>query len=128
VRGYGGRGLQVLVVDDEEADLLGLVTILEGAGFDVSRAESVQGAIARYTAEPVDVVVTDIVMPDVDGVELIQGLRMWKRDLPIIAVSGKGSAGLAAAKAMGAARILAKPVEPGELIRAVREVMAPKGR
>lgn len=128
MRSCGGRGLKVLVVDDEEADLLGLVTILEGAGFDVRRAESVRGAIARYTAEPVDVVVTDIVMPHVDGVELIQGLRMWKRDLPIIAVSGKGSAGLAAAKAMGAARILDKPVEPEELIRAVREVMAPKER
>lgn len=119
--------LTVLVVDDEEADRISLATILEGAGYDVCRADSIRDAAIRYVESPVQVVVTDIVMSEGDGVDLIRGLRQLKPDLPIVAVSGKGPAGLAAAKAMGAGRILTKPVDPEELLHAVREVLGAAG-
>lgn len=116
--------LAVLVVDDEEADLVGLTAILEGAGFRVRQAGSLRDAAVSYVTEPVDVVVTDVVMPGGDGVDLIRGLRQLKPDLPVVAVSGKGPAGLAAAKAMGAAYVLTKPVDSGELVQAVRAAAA----
>lgn len=54
-----------------------------------------------------------------DGVSLISWLRSLQPDLPVVAISGKGEAGLAAAKAMGADAILEKPVDPDVLVRAV---------
>jgi len=112
----------VLVVDDNEEDLLRTATVLEQAGFDVRRADSIRDAAVSYVERPAHVLVTDILMPEGDGIDLIQGLRRIDADLPIVAVSGRES-GLDAAKEMGAGRILTKPVDPEELVRAVREVI-----
>jgi CheY-like chemotaxis protein len=115
------NGKRVLVVDDEEADLLGLRTILEGAGFDVTQATSGNAAARLYLDQRAHVVVTDVVMPDGDGIDLIRMLRDIRPDVRVIAVSGKGETGLAAARGMGADAVLGKPVDAEELVRAVTE-------
>lgn len=118
----------ILIVDDEEADRIGLSAILEGAGYHVRPVESGHAAAMAYVEHRISLVVTDIVMPDGDGVELIRGLKQLRPDLPIIGVSGKGDAGLAAAKAMGAARVLEKPVDSDDLLQAVRQAIGLPGR
>ncbi len=67
----------------------------------------------------IDVVVTDLHMPHVDGLELIVTLQALFPDAKIIAVSGKGQAMLAAAKRQGVRVALSKPVDPHELLRAI---------
>lgn len=116
--------LLVLVVDDDEDDRLSLGAMLEGAGHRVLTASSGREALESFMDRPLRVVVTDIVMTGGDGVSLISWLRGLDPTIPVVAVSGKGEAGLAAAKGMGADAVLTKPVDPGELTEAVREAAA----
>jgi CheY-like chemotaxis protein len=75
-----------------------------------------------------DVVVTDIFMPEEDGIELIQNLRRQRSDLPIVAFSGGGShhdlSALQVAAAFGAGVVLQKPFSGDELVTAIRRVLA----
>jgi two-component system response regulator RegA len=116
---------RVLLVDDEEADRVGLATILEGAGFSVEAAESGNEAIQSFVRNPCRVVVTDVVMTDGDGVDLIRMLRQFRPDAAVIAVTGKGSSAVGAARTMGVRRVFEKPVDAAELIEAVHEAMGP---
>ncbi len=113
---------QILIVEDDDADRLLLGAALEEAGHDLHFAEDGEEALTIYAKNPVDVVVTDIMMARKDGVELIMALRKLNPDLAIIAVSGKGPTGLGFAELAGAQKIMAKPVDRDELIRAVREM------
>lgn len=110
----------VLVVDDEEADRLRLAAILERVGCHVLQAETGQTAAQLALAHQIDVLVTDIVMPDIGGIGLIRWLRHLQPEVTVVAVSGKGPKGLDAAKTLGASCVLTKPVEPDALVRAVR--------
>ena len=83
-------------------------------------------ALKIYAEKIIDVVITDLQMPHVDGLELIVALRALFPDAEIIAVSGKGPALLAAARSKGALVALSKPVDPHELLRAIAEA-APDG-
>jgi CheY-like chemotaxis protein len=113
----------ILIVDDEEGDQLGLAAMLEGAGHRVIAAASGHDALRLYLEHPIHVVVTDIVMPEGDGLDLISRLRSIKPDAAIIAVSGKGRSGLSAARSIGANQVFEKPVAPEELVQAVATVL-----
>ncbi len=118
---------RILLVDDEEADRVGLATILEGAGFSVEVAESGNEAIQSFVRNPCRVVVTDVVMDDGDGVDLVRMLRQLRPDASVIAVTGKGSAAVGAARTMGVRHVLEKPVDADVLVGAVREVLGLEG-
>ena len=109
----------VLIVEDEETDRVILDNIAHGMGHDVHFASDGGEALQVYAGRSIDVVVTDLHMPHVDGLELIVALRALFPDARIIAVSGKGPELLAAAKAKGALVALSKPVDPHELLRAI---------
>lgn len=113
----------VLVVDDEESDRVGLSAILEGAGHTVHAASDGREALALYLAHPIHVVVTDLVMPGRDGLDLIAKLTDVRPDVAIVAVSGKGQTGLSIADVMGARAVLHKPVDAEDLVRAVEEAL-----
>ncbi len=113
---------QILIAEDNDADRLLLGAVLEEAGHDLHFAEDGEEALTIYAKNPIDVVVTDIMMARKDGVELIMALRKLNPDVAIIAVSGKGRTGLGFAELAGAQKIMAKPVDRDELIRAVREM------
>ena len=113
---------QILIAEDNDADRLFLGAVLEEAGHDLHFAEDGEEALTIYAKNPIDVVVTDIMMARKDGVELIMALRKLNPDVAIIAVSGKGPTGLGFAELAGAQKIMAKPVDRDELIRAVREM------
>jgi DNA-binding response OmpR family regulator len=120
-----GSGKRILVVDDN-ADLRSTIqALLEADGFDVAVAGDGQAALALHLA---DVVITDLFMPDKDGIETIVELRKLSPKLKIIAMSGwtstQGSDYLRVAREIGAAVTLQKPFDPQELSRVVRQLAA----
>ncbi len=117
---------RVLIVEDEQTDRIILGSILEGVGHDVYFASGGEKALKVYTGRSIDVIVTDLQMPHVDGLELIVALQALFPDVAIIVVSGKGPELLAAAKDKGVLVAFSKPVDPDELIEALEKV-APHG-
>jgi DNA-binding response OmpR family regulator len=122
---------RILVVEDE-GDIRGLYSrILKSAGHDVIEAPDGKVGIELYRANPTDLVITDIIMPEKEGIELITELRRDFPDAKIIAVSGGGQVMASAtclllAKGLGAVRTLAKPFNQQELVDTVREVLDAK--
>lgn len=114
---------RVLIVDDEETDLLLMQSILARAGYDTEVAVTGEDALRQYLTESVDVVVTDLQMPDVHGFELITILREFENPPAVIAVSGTGPFQLHMAEALGAKWTLTKPVTPDLLLDAVTRAL-----
>ncbi len=115
----------VLVAEDQE-DVRGvIVSALRRAGHDVSEARNGREAIARFLAEPADVVLMDLLMPLKDGFEAIAEIRHVAPDAKIIAMSGGGDipAGeyLAWAQVMGVHHTLEKPFSVSGLLRVIKE-------
>jgi CheY-like chemotaxis protein len=77
----GGR---VLVVDDDQAVRQAVGRVLETDGFVVEIAESTAAGLTRARDVDFDVVLTDIIMPDANGIELLRGLRQHNLDTPVI--------------------------------------------
>lgn len=117
---------RIVVVDDEAAIRALLRTMLEEAGHDVELASSGREAVHVLSERPADMVITDIVMPDMEGLELIRRLVRMFPDLAIIAISGAGRAGpvdyLQMATLLGAQRTFAKPFRLNRLMTAVEEL------
>ena len=120
---------RILLVDDEEIVLRLFETVLKLDKHDVTTASNGNGALAAIAAETFDLVITDLVMPDKEGIETIIEMRKLKPELPIIAMSGGGRGNasdyLDMAAQLGAKRTLAKPFPAQTLLDAVREVLQP---
>ena len=112
----------VLVVDDEEEIRTVLREVLEWAGHQVTEARTGAEGLQRYREAPVDVVITDILMPELSGLELIKALRESFPTAKIVAISGSGAQMLDMATQLGAHRVLAKPFKLQELLNTVYEV------
>lgn len=120
---------RILVIDDDGLVLRGALRLLERAGHEVWEATNPKTALHMLQAVPVDVVVTDVYMPGMNGVELVR--RLSKRDTcrRVIAMTGGGVLNTAAemlaqARIAGAERTIEKPFGPGELVSAVDAVLA----
>lgn len=113
----------ILIVDDEEADLIGMSAMLESAGHEVLGARNVDEAMELFLGRHVHLVVTDMVMPGRGGLSLISAIRDIDPGAAIIAVSGKSKGQLEASKVFGASRVMSKPIEPADLLAAVDEVI-----
>jgi CheY-like chemotaxis protein len=118
--------LSVLLADDDE-DVRALFKLsLAGRGHAVATASTGREAIAQLARERFDVLVTDIVMPDGDGLDVIKAARQAHPHLRIIAVSGggryvNGPYCRNVAETLGADLALAKPVRPDRLVEAVEQ-------
>ena len=112
--------MRVLVIEDN-GDLRDLVRLaLESAGHQVLTAKQGLEGLACLNGHPVDLVVTDLFMPEMDGIEVIAALRRQFPGVKIVAMSGRpGVDYLAVAKELGAARILRKPFVMDDLLQAV---------
>jgi two-component system, chemotaxis family, chemotaxis protein CheY len=118
----------ILVIDDDPV-LRRVVTLaLEAAGHSVLRCENGRKAVAFLEHDHADLLVTDIVMPEMDGVETVRAVRQLDPDLPILAISGGGSFDpkdyLGIAQAFGATAVLPKPFRPAELVDVVSQLLA----
>ena len=107
----------VLVVDDEANARRGLKTLLEQEGFEVDVASDGVEALEKLAERPFDVVVTDLKMPRMDGLELLRRSKASDEDLPFIVVTAFGAIDSAiAAMRAGADDYLQKPVQVEELV------------
>ena len=114
----------VLVVDDEAGIRELFALTLAGAGYEVAEAEDGKAAMAVLGERRFDLLITDLVMPEREGIETIREVRKRWPDLKILAVSGAfGGAYLKPAKALGANATLPKPVSRDQLIASVRELL-----
>lgn len=119
---------KVLVIDDDAELRAVLVERLRDAGFEVSEAADGAQGLKLQRDDPADIVVTDIFMPDQDGMETVSKLRSIYPEIKIIAISGGMARDgkynyLPVAKLIGADRCLQKPFKTAELVSAVRELL-----
>jgi DNA-binding response OmpR family regulator len=117
----------ILLVEDDK-DLREMLKIsLVRKRFMVVEAENGKDAIIHFKPSVTDVVVTDLIMPEEDGLKVIMKLREIKPSLKIIAISGGGKAGpgnyLNLAKALGADAIYSKPFSINDMISRIEELL-----
>ena len=113
----------ILVVDDEAGARREAAATLAGLGYDVAVAADAQQAFDMVDSRRFDLIITDLDMPDVDGLELLETIRTAEVDADVLIVSGKGSIGLAVlAMKMGAANFMEKPLTEEKLTAEVRRI------
>jgi CheY-like chemotaxis protein len=113
----------ILIIDDEPGVLGVLRRILEGAGHSVAEAPNGEVALQEFEGRPADLVITDIFMPEMDGIEFLVHLRTTFPEAKVLAMSGGGllprDQALSDASLLGADQILQKPFSREELLAAV---------
>ena len=112
----------ILVIDDEEMMRVLLRSTLKGAGYEVVEAANGRQGLELYRRRPTDLVITDIAMPEMNGLDMILELTRYFLDAKVIAISGEGGEKnvLDVAKLLGARRTFHKPFSMLELLDAVR--------
>ncbi|MGO9231918.1 MAG: response regulator [Bryobacteraceae bacterium] len=115
---------RVLVVDNEAGVRSLLPAVPEQGGYEVIEAANGSQALEEARARRVDLVLTDLVMPEQEGIETTQALRKEVAGIEIIAMSGLlGGEFLEAARKLGAQAVLSKPVSADVLLAKVAEVL-----
>lgn len=120
---------RILVIDDND-EIRGLIReILEGAGYEVVDASNGDEGIKTYRASPTDLVITDMIMPEKEGLETMVELRREFPGVKIIAMSGDGfeepTTYLDGARLIGGAlRTFAKPFNISDFLDAVKELIS----
>lgn len=118
----------ILLIDDDENFRIMTAALLLSAGHTVDTADDGKTGLALYKTKLHDLVITDIVMDEMDGLKLIDELRQTEPRPRVIAISGGHKFSqpvyLPTAKRLGAERILAKPIMPDILLQTVADVLA----
>jgi YesN/AraC family two-component response regulator len=119
---------RILIIDDDFHVRDMLERLLRRAGYDSQLAENGVEALKMHRENPVDLVITDIIMPEKEGIEIISEFRRDYPSVKLIAISGGGRIGpanyLKMAKLLGAERTFAKPVDTSQLLSAIEELLA----
>jgi CheY-like chemotaxis protein len=117
----------IMVVDDEPQMRRLMRRVLEAGGHEVLKASGGEEALDLLGRRPVDLVITDIVMPEMDGLELIRAIRGGAPAQKILAVSGGGQSGrmlyLDLAEKLGADGVVRKPFKARDFLRAAAELI-----
>ena len=122
--GFQRQAGTIVVADDDLGVRNFLRTILTSVGYEVLEAKNGKEAMRQVETSEVDLVITDLAMPEQEGIETIQWLHRLKPQLKIIAMSGQFAGPLLRmAQHLGAQESLAKPIDPDELLDAVVRVM-----
>lgn len=117
-------GARILIVDDDAGVRQVLKSMLDSAGYAVALAGNGREAMERLRHEQFDLIITDLVMPEQEGIETIKLLRRDYPEVKVIAISGAfGGDYLRIAGFLGAHRTIAKPVRMETVIRTVEEAL-----
>jgi DNA-binding response OmpR family regulator len=120
--------IKILVIEDDEQLVLLLKAFLTQAGYQVAAASNGQQGINQFKAAPADLVLTDLFMPEKEGLETIMELRHMQPNLKIIAMSGgsrlTAKSMLPTAQKLGATRTIAKPFNRQEILEAVSATLS----
>lgn len=122
-----GAGRVVCVIDDDAPLREAICSILKYAGYTTVQADDGAVGLEVVAREKPTIVLTDIVMPNREGIETIQILKQRFPHIPVIAMSGSHSPGtnyLEWAEAIGADDCVAKPFGPGELLQKIGRLVA----
>jgi two-component system response regulator (stage 0 sporulation protein F) len=125
--GQGDTPMATILVIDDQAPIRALLRVaLKGAGHEVLEASNGRLGLKLYQERPVDLVITDIVMPEMDGLEMILELTRNFLNVKVIAMSGglESEGQLRVAKLLGARQTFQKPLDMEELLSAVRYDLA----
>ncbi len=115
-------GERILIVDDDEALRESLELVLSAEGYEVAGAGHAEAALRQIEASPVDVVLCDLRMPGMDGMELLPQIGQRLPGATVIMMSAYGTADLAIeAMKRGAYDYLAKPFQPSEVLLTIRK-------
>ncbi|MBM4155969.1 MAG: response regulator [Lentisphaerae bacterium] len=115
----------ILIVDDDEIVLTGLAGNLEEFGYRISTAGSARDALAVMADAPADLVLTDLVMEEMDGLGLLRRLRESHKDVPVIVITGHGTATSALdAVRQGASDYIQKPARAEEIAHRIDTVLS----
>ena len=119
---------RILVIDDEPLARYTIREALENSGHSVAEAENGREGLQLFALQSFDLIITDILMPEMDGVQTIQELRLLNRIAKVIAITGGGSVRsegrLALATRTGASSVLTKPFSDEELMSSVNACLA----
>jgi len=119
----------LILIEDDVVLRHALAKLLDRHGFEVREATNGLEGLKLMRENPATLVVTDLIMPEMEGIETIRHLRRLYPDTRIVAISAGGPIGpecyLAVAKQLGADCTLAKPFKPEQLLRVVADLLAP---
>jgi DNA-binding response OmpR family regulator len=123
--------MKILVIDDDHLVRYALTKVLHRSGYDVVTASDGNRGMTVFRDESPDIVITDIIMPEQEGIETIAMLRHERPEVKIIAISGGGRIRnvdfLEMARSLGADDVISKPFEAEELLSRVRRLTARDG-
>ncbi len=118
---------RILIIDDDEMIRVVFERFLKGKGYAVDCAAGGKEGLRLLETEPPDLVVTDIMMPDTDGLEVVLSMHKTHPGIPVIAVSGGMSVApmdfLPLVKKFGAGKVFYKPVELDDLLEGIQELL-----
>lgn len=115
---------RLLIVDDDRAFRMSTAALLRSEGYAVELAGDAQEAVAQLRAARYDLMLLDLRMPGIDGIALVEALRLWGEPIPVLMISGAGTIDSAVrALHVGADDFLTKPVEPEALFARVAELL-----
>jgi CheY-like chemotaxis protein len=118
---------RILIIDDEPQIRSMLRLMLERVGYEIAEAPDGIEGIRKYRENPADLIITDLIMPNKDGIGMIIDLKKEFPKVKIIAMSGGGvnrpEGYLDGAKKLGATRTLTKPIVRDEMLKAVKETL-----
>ena len=117
---------KILIIDDDERILTSLQDVLAQEGYILSIAKNGKEGLRQSEKINPDLVITDIIMPDIEGIELIRAIRKRNVNIPIIAMSGDliGQKFLKAARLLGAIDTLLKPFTAKELKNKINKALS----
>lgn len=118
---------RIMIIDDEEPVREALSSVMEAAGHETCAIADGRGCFAFLDTFQPDLVITDLFMPDMEGMQTIYELRKLRPGLPIIAMSGAERFGgmnyLTTAERLGASHSIPKPVSPRSLLDAISRLL-----
>jgi len=110
----------ILIIEDHTSARTPLAGVLEEAGYQVYEAANGREGLEQFHAQPVDLVITDLEMPEMNGLEVILELTRAFLDVKVIAMSGRSVDELSKAKLLGARQTFVKPMDLPMLLHAVQ--------
>jgi len=115
----------VAVVDDDERLLRSLESLMISFGYDVRAHLSGESLLASGDVRHIDCLVSDVGMPGMSGIQLLEQVRLSRPDLPVILITGRQEKHLSQLAARHGARYFEKPLDSVRLIEAIRSALLP---
>lgn len=116
---------KILLVEDESIIRMNLADVLRNGGYEVEEARDGTQAVKLFESRNFDLVVTDLVMPELNGFKLIARVRSISPSIPVILITGYLARQAGLAILQGSSEFLAKPIQPEALLTSVKSLLAP---